>query len=321
MGTSMLTGTSRVFSNPYPILHRPDPEGFSDFGYGAYFENRSASSNADIEIFSHNIASNVRNSVVDLRINFGSSYPPVMNQGSVNACTAYSVTAVVMCTSLLQRMIPLWRLEPLFLYGETLRAILRQTLRTSDADRLPASAVPAWQRSPLQEPVLVDSGATLLDAFLAAKKMGISSSDATPPGFSWDSVPDARAKKSAAAHRPGRIASVEQSLDSLCAAMAMGYAIGFTVAISAEANRWMRDVSLQRPTYVFPTPWGAQDVGSVVGAHAVAIVGYSDVGKIFTVRNSWGPGWGDDGHFFMSYQTVLTPQWCRDFFVVLDVVT
>jgi len=316
MGTSMLSGTTRVFSNPYPVLHRPEPIGFADFGYGAYFERRPESSRADIERFPQKIRSNERNSVVDLRIIFGSSYPPVMNQGSLNACTAFSVTAVVMCTSLQQRIIPLWKLEPLFLYGETLRAMLRETPRASDTERPPVSAVPAWQKTS----VLVDSGATILEAFVAARNYGIAAQDATPPGFSWDSVPDARVKKSAAAHRPNRIASVEQSLDSLCAAVASGFAIGFTVAISADANKWMRDVSLQRPTFVFPTPWGAQDVGSVIGAHAVAIVGYSDVGKIFTIRNSWGPGWGDDGHFFMTYQTVLTPQWCRDFFVVLDLV-
>lgn len=38
-----------------------------------------------------------------------------------------------------------------------------------------------------------------------------------------------------------------------------------------------------------------------MGGHALVIVGYDDVRREFTVRNSWGEKWGDRGHCYLSY--------------------
>ena len=39
------------------------------------------------------------------------------------------------------------------------------------------------------------------------------------------------------------------------------------------------------------------------GYHAITVVGYSDVGQYFTIINSWGRGWGDNGYGRISYDT------------------
>jgi C1A family cysteine protease len=39
--------------------------------------------------------------------------------------------------------------------------------------------------------------------------------------------------------------------------------------------------------------------GSLRGYHAVAVVGYDDIG--FKVKNSWGTGWGESGYFRILY--------------------
>jgi C1A family cysteine protease len=39
--------------------------------------------------------------------------------------------------------------------------------------------------------------------------------------------------------------------------------------------------------------------GAKRGYHAVAVVGYDDIG--WRVKNSWGAGWGDDGFFWIKY--------------------
>jgi C1A family cysteine protease len=44
--------------------------------------------------------------------------------------------------------------------------------------------------------------------------------------------------------------------------------------------------------------------GSYVGAHAVLVVGYDDVGQAFIVKNSWGTGWGEAGYFMIAYSEV-----------------
>jgi C1A family cysteine protease len=43
----------------------------------------------------------------------------------------------------------------------------------------------------------------------------------------------------------------------------------------------------------------AYTTGSLRGYHAVAVVGFDDVG--FKVKNSWGTGWGESGYFRIKY--------------------
>ena len=59
------------------------------------------------------------------------------------------------------------------------------------------------------------------------------------------------------------------------------------------------------------------------GLHAVLIVGF-DSNKValdgskgmFLVRNSWGSGWGQSGHFWIPFAYVTNPNLCFEFFVI-----
>ena len=42
------------------------------------------------------------------------------------------------------------------------------------------------------------------------------------------------------------------------------------------------------------------------GRHAMLCVGYSDVDKVFIVRNSWGEDWGDGGYCYMPYNYLMS---------------
>ena len=42
------------------------------------------------------------------------------------------------------------------------------------------------------------------------------------------------------------------------------------------------------------------------GLHAMLCVGYSDVDKMFIVRNSWGDKWGDKGYCYMPYEYLMS---------------
>jgi len=44
--------------------------------------------------------------------------------------------------------------------------------------------------------------------------------------------------------------------------------------------------------------------GALEGAHAVLIVGYDDAAQAFTVKNSWGKAWGENGYFRIAYTEV-----------------
>jgi hypothetical protein len=41
--------------------------------------------------------------------------------------------------------------------------------------------------------------------------------------------------------------------------------------------------------------------GALVGYHAVSVVGYDDAQQCWIAKNSWGPGWGDNGWFRIGY--------------------
>jgi C1A family cysteine protease len=65
-----------------------------------------------------------------------------------------------------------------------------------------------------------------------------------------------------------------------------------------------------------PTP-----TSSLMGGHAVVIVGYDNVKKCFKIRNSWGSSWGLSGSFYVPYEFMLNPNWADDFWVISNVLT
>ena len=50
---------------------------------------------------------------------------------------------------------------------------------------------------------------------------------------------------------------------------------------------------------------------SELSGHIMTIVGYDDNDKTFTIANSWGDYWGDNGYFYMDYEyfTNKDPIW------------
>jgi C1A family cysteine protease len=53
-----------------------------------------------------------------------------------------------------------------------------------------------------------------------------------------------------------------------------------------------------------------------VGGHAVLAVGYDDATKRFTVRNSWGTGWGMKGYFTIPYAYLQDRNLSDDFWTI-----
>jgi C1A family cysteine protease len=50
------------------------------------------------------------------------------------------------------------------------------------------------------------------------------------------------------------------------------------------------------------TPSGMSS-DKMLGGHALCVIGYNDSLGVFEIMNSWGPAWGDQGYFTVSYKT------------------
>lgn len=46
--------------------------------------------------------------------------------------------------------------------------------------------------------------------------------------------------------------------------------------------------------------------GTIIGGHAILIVGYNDATGLFKFKNSWGRGWGDRGYGYLPYDYYIS---------------
>lgn len=144
-----------------------------------------------------------------------------------------------------------------------------------------------------------DSGAMILDGLIALNEFG------APPERSWPYKPDRVAvKPSAMAYQEAKpfaratsYKQISQDLGQLKGCLASGYPIilGFAVYASLTSAQVAK-------TGRAPMPGSAE---SVVGGHAVLIVGYNDSTQTFWGRNSWGVKWGIKGYFTLPYAYLL----------------
>jgi len=108
----------------------------------------------------------------------------------------------------------------------------------------------------------------------------------------------------AASHKVALYARLPQELNSLRACLAEGFPIvfGFSVYSSFEPDQ----------SGVCPMPSTSD---RLEGGHAVMIIGVDMATRMFKIRNSWGKDWGINGHFFMPFDYLLSPDLADDFWV------
>jgi C1A family cysteine protease len=313
----------RVFQYQAPPVV-PQPKQATNFGnsqyaesaYGALFEPKAEVDDAYKFQFDFTLSFPPEH---DIRNHQASPYPAIRNQGNTGACTAYAAVGAIECTSRRARIYPLWDLSPLYLYVETLT---RGSAATTTVATVPLTKVatidPIKPIGTLEDGTLEDAGSTIFAVLKTAIDVGVADS-ATWPGSTtpWNTPITVEAGLNATKFKVTRIGRLSQDIHKFKTALLAGFAIAFSFAVSQNGNEWMKSPENQYPSFVYPSSRGAQDLDKVVGAHAVVIVGYNDAMKLFIIRNSWGPLWGDHGHFFMTYNMMAQPFWTRDFYVVL----
>lgn len=150
-----------------------------------------------------------------------------------------------------------------------------------------------------------DSGAFIRDALKTLGAKGVSSEDTWPYDINkFAQQPPPEVYVEAEKHQSLTYMRVDHNLSAMKSCLAAGYPIiiGFTVYSNFfDADD---DGVANMPS------------GSVLGGHAVAIVGYDNAANRFKCANSWGEGWGNKGFFTIPYAYLTSSNLSDDLWTI-----
>jgi C1A family cysteine protease len=207
--------------------------------------------------------------------------PPVYDQGQLGSCTANAIAA----------------------------AVDYQNHRQDQKWLTPSRLWIYYQERVIEGTVSEDAGAEIRDGMKAVAKLGVCPETDWPYDIdTFAHKPPRKDYKDALKDKVVTYESAPQELFGLKSVLASGLPVvfGFTVYESFEGAEVAR-------SGILPMPAPSE---SIVGGHAVLMVGYDDATDRFRVRNSWGTSWGQDGYFEMPYQYATNTKLATDFWAV-----
>jgi C1A family cysteine protease len=180
------------------------------------------------------------------------------------------------------------------------------------ADFMPSRLFIYYNERVMEGTVDSDSGAMIRDGVKSVAKQGVCTEDAWPYEIgSFADQPSAQCYTEALDNRAISYQRIPQTLNQMrgCLANGFPFVFGFSVYESFESDEVAR-------TGVAPLPGSGE---SLLGGHAVLAVGYDDESTRFLVRNSWGPQWGQGGHFTIPYSYLTDRGLASDFWTIAKV--
>lgn len=162
------------------------------------------------------------------------------------------------------------------------------------------------ERSPPNE----DTGVAIADVCKALTKYHVCDEDIWPYIIdNFSILPPLEAYKNANLHKQLVYKKVPQNINNIKNVLVSGYPIIFGIQIfnSFETEEVMK-------TGIVPIPNKKND--SLLGGHAILLVGYNDETKKFKIMNSWGSEVGQKGYFELDYDYVLDKDLASDFWTI-----
>ena len=233
----------------------------------------------DVRDYKYTLTLKTSPNIVDLR----TYCSPIENQGSLGSCTGQAIAGAI-------------------------ELLNKRNRKPTDVSRL---FIYYYERL-LIGTVNYDSGAYIRDGIKATNKYGASLERFWPYNISkFKQEPILEAKNDALRRKVSRYERVE-NFDGCIDALSNGYPVvmGFSVYSSFMTTTVAR-------TGIMPFPNTRRE--SLLGGHAVLIVGYDKTRNVFIVRNSWGTGWGDNGYFYMPFDVVRTTGMSSDYWIIKEV--
>jgi C1A family cysteine protease len=192
--------------------------------------------------------------------------PAVYDQGQLGSCTANAIAAALEFEQMKQKL-KKFMPSRLFIY---------------------------YNERVMEHTVNSDSGAMIRDGIKSVNRKGACTEKIWPYDINkFAAAPAKSCYDEASKHLAISYQRVLQTLNQMKGCLAAGYpfVFGFTVYESFESAAVAKSGQANLPLA------GEK----VLGGHAVMAVGYDDATQRFTVRNSWGTGWGKKGYFTLPY--------------------
>ena len=148
-----------------------------------------------------------------------------------------------------------------------------------------------------------DSGSVIADAIQGLREEGACSEETWP--YEEEAVneqPSDEAYEEAAKFLVEDMQLVPCTLEGWKTALAEGYPIIFGLGLYGSFDQ-------QRKKGLVPVPSPKEASRESHGGHSMLCVGYSDPDKVFIVRNSWGPDWGDKGYCYIPYEYLMSEKY------------
>lgn len=217
--------------------------------------------------------------LVDLRPKDGF---PIYDQGELGSCTANAIGAAVHYN--------------LHKQGQT--------------EITPSRLFIYYNERALEGSVGEDSGAMIRDGVKTLNKIGVCDEDKLWPYdiAKFTAKPSDECYQAAAKTTAKEYARVPQTLEDMKACLNDGFpfVFGFAVYSSFQTRKVAATGFMSMP----------DEYDYVLGGHAVMACGYDDDKKVFIVRNSWGPSWGDKGHFYMPFDYLCNADLASDMWAI-----
>lgn len=233
----------------------------------------------DIRDYKYQLTLNSTNNIVDLR----PYCSPIEYQGNLGSCTGQSIAGAI-------------------------ELLNKRNGKPTDVSRL---FIYYYERL-LMGTVNYDSGAYIRDGIKATNKYGASLESYWPYDIrKYKQQPVLEAKNDALNRKVTRYERIT-NFDGCIDALSNGYPIiaGFHVYSSFMSANVAK-------TGKMPYPNIRRE--KLLGGHAVLIVGYDKIRKVFIVRNSWGARWGNGGYFYMPFDVIKNPNMSGDFWIIKEV--
>ncbi|MGF7229249.1 MAG: C1 family peptidase [Candidatus Saccharibacteria bacterium] len=173
-----------------------------------------------------------------------------------------------------------------------------------------------WNERSLEGTTNSDAGANIRDGVKVLRKIG------TPPETDWPYVistftekPSAKSFTDASANQALTYQRIQRPTGDATRDMQTCLAEGYPFVSGISVYQSFESPTTNK-TGIIPMPGKGE---TLLGGHAILVIGYDSTKQWFVCRNSWGTVWGDKGYFYLPFAYLSSRNLSSDMWVIKTV--